>query len=297
MKEKQFELLNPFAGVMAKMIVPLGQLRYYKKFHRLMKLKKPVLFYDKVHWIMRNGDLTEWARLADKYLVRDYVAEKCGDSILTKLYGVYDSAADIDFDVLPDQFVVKTNNGCAANFLVRDKATTDLEHIRKKLDFWMHIRYGDVSIQPHYSLIKPRIIAEQLLIENGDINKSLTDYKFNCFDGYVHSCAAFRDRVQGTHDFARMVYDMDWNPHPEWIEPGKQHLGETERPRCLEQMIDISQRLSKGFAFVRVDLYNIDDKPFFGEMTFAPGLAFYTIEFQTMLGDMIDLNKVPLRKK
>ena len=294
--ERKYALLNRFSGLFEMLIVPWGQFRYYRKYGRFIKIKNPILFYDKVAWILRNGDLTKMAELADKYEVRDYVAKLCGNEVLTKLYGVYDTSADIDFDTLPNQFVVKTNNGCAANFLVRDKNNTDVEEIRKKLEFWLHIKYGKITGQPHYSLIKPRIIAEQLLVEDGEPNKSLTDYKFNCFDGYVHSCAAFRDRVQGTHEFARMVYDTEWNPHPEWIEPGKQHLGETERPRCLEQMIDIAQRLSKGFAFVRVDLYNIDDKPFFGEMTFAPGLAYYTTEFQTILGDLIDLGKVQLRK-
>ncbi len=295
-KKLKYALLNPFSGLMEWMMVPFGQIRYYKTFGRLMKLKNPMLFYDKVAWILRNGELNKMAELADKYAVRAYVSKLCGDDILTKLYGVYDSAADIDFDQLPNQFVAKTNNGCASNFLVRDKQTADLEAIRRELDFWMHIKYGKLTGQPHYTLIKPRIIAEQLLVEDGDPNRSLTDYKFNCFDGYVHSCAAFRDRVQGTHEFARMVYDTDWNHHPEWTVPGKQHLGETPRPRCLEQMIDIAQRLSKGFPFVRVDLYNIDDKPYFGELTFAPGLTNYTTEFQRMLGDMIDLSKVKRRR-
>lgn len=289
-------MFNPFSGLFAKMMVPLGQLRYYKVYHRWRELKHPVTFYDKVFWMMRFADLTRWAEMADKYAVRDYVARTCGSEILTNLYGVYDKAGDIDFDALPNQFVVKANNGCAANFLVRDKATANLEEIRKKLDFWLDIRYGELTGQPHYSLIKPRIIAEQLLVQDGDINKALIDYKFNCFDGFVHSCAAYRDRVEGSHQFARMDYDMDWNPHPEWTVPGKEKLAPTPRPKCLEQMIDIAHRLSKGFPFVRVDLYCIDDKPYFGEMTFAPGLVFFSDEFQIMLGDMIDLSKVKLRK-
>ena len=292
----RYKLLNPFSGLLKVMLVPLAQLRYYKRYHRWRELKNPVLFYDKVFWIMRYGDLTQWAELADKYAVRDYVTQKCGEQVLAQLYGVYDSAGEIDFDALPDSFVLKTNNGCASNFVVTDKSTAQIEQLKSDLDFWLKVDYGALTGQPHYSLIKPRIIAEELLVQDNQPGKPLTDYKFNCFDGYVHSCAAFRDRVPGTHDFARMVYDMDWNPHPEWVVPGKQHLGETPKPECFDQMVEMAKTLSKGFQFVRVDLYNIDGKPYFGELTFAPGLAYYTDEFQTMLGDLIDLSKIKRRR-
>ena len=291
MKENLYKLLNPFSPILGRMTVPLFALRYYKKFHRPLQLSNPTLFYDKTFWLARNTDVDSWAYMADKYLVRYYVAKKCGEQILTKLYAVYDSAQEIRFEQLPAQFVMKTTNGCASNVIVRDKSAINVEEIREKMDFWMGIHYGELTGQPQYAKLTPRIIAEQLLIQDGDPNKTLTDYKFNCFDGFVHSCAAFRDRVQGTHQFARMIYDMDWNPHPEWIDTEKVHLGGTPKPPCFEQMKKIAEQLSEGLPFVRVDLYCIDGKPYFGEMTFTPGLAYYTTEFQKLLGDQIILPK------
>lgn len=293
--EKLYPLLNPFSGIIKHLMVPIGQIRYYKTYRRFRKVNNPELFHEKIFWIMRHGDLTEWARLADKYLVREYVKEKCGDNILTKLYGVYDSAHDIDFDKLPSSFVMKTNNGCASNCFVRDKASTDLESIRKKMDFWMGIHYGELSLQPHYSMIDPKIIAEEYLIDESNPESSIIDYKFDCFDGFVLSCGIMKDRVPGTHKLTLMQYDKDWNPHPEWLVEGVYKFSETARPECLEQMIDIASTLSRGFQFVRVDLYCVNGKPYFGEMTFAPGLGVYNEKYQKIMGDMIDLSKIKLK--
>lgn len=290
MNPKGYARLNPMAPILRRLTVPVFALKYYRTFRRAIQLKDPVLFYDKIFWMSMHTDTSMWSQLADKYAVRQYVEQLCGERILTKLYGVYDHPDEIDFSTLPDQFVMKTTNGCASNVIVRDKASIDEQEVKKQMDFWMKIRYGDITGQPHYSRIVPRIIAEELLIQDNDPSKVLTDYKFNCFNGMVHSCAAFSNRKQNTHQFSRMLYDMDWNPHPEWLVADKVSLGESPRPACFDQMKDIAQRLSVGFPYVRVDLYSINDEPKFGEMTFTPGLAHHTTQFQKELGDLIKLD-------
>ena len=293
--EQLYPFLNPFSGIIKHLMVPIGQLRYYKIYRRWRRLKNPVLFHEKVFWMMRHADLNKWAKLADKYSVRNYVEDKCGNKILTKLYGIYETANEINFDALPNQFIMKTTNGCASNLIVKDKSKTDLVQAREKMNKWMGIHYGDLSLQPHYSLIKPQIIAEELLVDKSNPDKSIIDYKFDCFDGIVLSCGVMMDRTPGTHHLSVMQYDLDWNAHPEWLVKGYYPFGETPRPECLEQMIDYASVLSKGFQYVRVDLYCVNGNIYFGEMTFSPGLGVYNEEYQKIMGDMIDLSKVKRR--
>lgn len=128
-----------------------------------LDLDNPRTLDDKIAFLAFRTDTTEWTRLADKVRVRDYV-EECGyGDYLPKLYGTWEKAADIDFSELPDAFVIKTNNGSATNILVRDKSKINEEEVRRQLDEWMKIDYGYITCQPHYSRIKPLILAEEYL--------------------------------------------------------------------------------------------------------------------------------------
>ncbi len=289
MNNKKYKLLNPISGLLKYIPRLILEAKYYRTFGRRLNLKSPTYLYDKALWLSLNTDTSEWSVLADKYEVRERVAAICGDEILTKLYGVWDNPMDIDFDKLPNSFILKTTNGCASNVVVSDKATADVEAIKKELSDWINIKYGAITGQPHYSRIKPRIIAEQLLIQDGDPNKPLIDYKFYCFDGYVHCCAVYTDRMRNSHQFAITFYDMNWQPHPEYLEAGRYTPASVEKPVCFEQMKEIASKLSRGHKYVRVDLYNIDGKPIFGELTFTPGLDHHTIEFQKELGDLVKI--------
>lgn len=295
MSQAKYLILNPFSGILAKCAKPIFALRYYKKFHRCLQLKHPTLYYDKTFWLSMHSDTTLWSQLTDKYEVRHFVEQRCGSDILNDLYGVYDTPDDIDWEKLPQQFVMKTTNGCASNVFVKDKNRANLVQIERDLARYLKIRYGALTAQPHYTRIKPRIIAEKLLVDQQHPDKQIVDYKFNCFDGMVHSCAVFSDRLPNTHRFGRMIYDTEWNPHSEWLENTKDViLKEVDRPEALDKMLLIASTLSQGFPYVRVDLYCINAEPLFGEMTFTPGLAPYTLEFQATLGELIDLNKAPM---
>lgn len=267
-----YNLLKPFAPIIGKYHKFVLSLRYRKALGRSIEKKNPKSFYDKIFWLSCNSDTTEWSRLADKYAVREFIKEKIGEEYLPQLYGVYDSADEIDFDKLPNSFVIKTNNGCASNFLVRDKKNTDLEKIRKELAYWLKFPYGELTGQRHYSRIKPRIIAEEFMYQEKNPQAALIDYKFYCFDGKPMYCNVLSERIFNTHRFKKHMYDMDWEPIPGMF-TSTDDLQEIDRPVTFESMKEIAGKLAEGFSFVRVDLYEINGKIKFGEMTFMPGMG------------------------
>ena len=288
MKKLIYKLARPFSRILGKCPKLIISVLYFRKYHRRINLKKPELFHDKIMWMSLNTDTTEWSRLADKFAVRDYVKEKVGEDVLTKLYGVYHTPDEIDFNSLPEQFVLKTNNGCTSNIIVRDKSKLDVNEVKRELNYWLNMPYGELSGQPHYAKISPKlIIAEELLVQSDTPSFGLIDYKFNCFDGVPVSCAAYSNRKEGTNKASKMIYDMEWNPHPECYESGI--LQELPKPVSFEKMKEIATRLSQGFPYVRVDLYSINNRPIFGEMTFTPGYTTYTIDYHRELGNMIEL--------
>ena len=286
-----YKLLTPFANLCARNQKLMLSLRYWKENKRILNLSKPKLFAEKIFWLACNTDTSMWSFLADKYAVRDFVASKCGESLLSELYGVWDNPDDINYQKLPNKFVIKANNGCGSVIIVRDKDHLNIESTNKQLKYWLKLPFGDISGQLHYSHIKPKIIAEELLIQDGNPNKMLIDYKIHCFNGKPLFVSVFSDRIMYKHQVNEMLYDMDWVAHPEWYDESKSDLHESkliDKPLCWEEMKTIAQRLSEGFKYVRVDLYVIDGKPKFGELTFTPGLdTFYSKKFEERLGDLI----------
>ena len=287
--------LNFLAPLFAKMPVLVQRLRYRRFKKCWPNLKHPTLFYEKIIWMSFHTDTNEWTVASDKYAVRDYVKRKWGsDDILNEVYGVWETPEQIDFDVLPQSFVLKTNHACATNLIVRDKSKLNVREVRTLLNHWLKFRYGDMSGQPHYSRIKPLILAEKFMVQDkNDSSKGLIDYKFNCIDGKVHSCVVMGDRVEGTHRTARMQYDLDWNPQM-WLFEGESqasdlsYTGSFDKPQSFEKMKEIAHVLCQGFKFVRVDLYEIEGKPMFGELSFMPGNDMYrTPVSERFMGDLL----------
>lgn len=290
--------MNPVIEMAAPALAPIfarNQDRILSmRFRKALGRKRqdpPRSFYDKIIWMSVNTDTSLWTKLSDKIGVRKYVAERCGKDLLAELYATYKSAADIDFDALPNSFAIKTNNGCASNYLVRSKADVDLESIRTGLAHWLRFPYGELSGQLHYAKITPRILAEELLFQKNDPKAMLEDYKFFCFDGEPKYCFAVSNRrLEENNAHAKMMYDLDWNQMNSCFVAGTE-LAPVERPMRLEKMIDVATRLSKGFPFVRIDLYEVDGAVKFSEMTFTPGLnAGFTESFQNQLGEMVPLS-------
>lgn len=225
--------------------------------------------------------------LADKYAVREWVKEKIGEEYLIPLLGVWDCFDDIDFDSLPGQFVIKTNHGTGTNYIVKNKSEFNAKRAKRMIDDWMATDYGYYSLELHYTRIKPKIIIEKYLeTEYGE----LQDYKFLCFDGKPYYCWVDMGRYS-TH--TRNVYNLEWELQP-WKQERYGLYGKPiPKPENFEKMVELAEKLSEGFSHVRVDLYNIDGKIYFGEMTFTNGSGLDRIipeEYDRMLGDLWKVN-------
>lgn len=222
--------------------------------------------------------------LSDKYLVRDWVKEKIGEKYLIPLLGVWDSFDEIDFDKLPKRFVLKANNSSETVLIVKDKDNLDKKNARKKVNRWLKEDYAfREGFQLQYKDIEPKIIAEKFI---QDSDGKLPDYKFMCFNGKAYYCWIDVDRET---EQKRNVYDLNWELQ-EWsqnyFKPSDYPI---PKPKNFEKMIEIANELCKEFSHVRVDLYNVDGKIYFGEMTFTSGNGFAVIhpqKYNYMLGDL-----------
>lgn len=226
----------------------------------------------------------------DKYAVRDYISQKGLFDKLVKLYGVYSNADDIDFDTLPNQFVVKTTDGGGGNnvVLVTDKSTIDIESLKRDLNSWINIKDINAGREWAYTQIdKSQIIIEELLVNRAHPEAGIEDFKFLCFHGEPRYIIVDKDRYV---DHKRNFYDPNWNrvdvttDHEQFDTP-------YPKPDNLTEMLEIVKLLSKDFPFVRVDLYNVDGNIFFGELTFYPWsgyVKFTPSEFDEQLGALLD---------
>lgn len=270
--------------------------RYFLRFHKFINWSNPKNLNEKILYLSIMTDTTLWTQLADKYRVREYI-ENCGyKNNLVKLYGVWKNAFDIDFDKLPQSFVLKTNHGSGEIVIVRDKNKMNKEEIIKYLNKEISKPYGAIESGKHYMRIKPCIIAEELLV-NDEISQkystSIIDYKFWCFNGKVHYVWVCCNRDK--HGTDVLLYDRDWKDYPEFINPTQHYrkYNVIPKPKNLLDMIIMAENLARPFPCVRVDLYNIGGKIYFGEMTFTSIGALminYSDEFLDKAGELIDLN-------
>lgn len=233
--------------------------------------------------------------LADKYRVREWIENKIGNDYLIPLIGVWDSFDDIDFNSLPDQFVLKTNHGTGTNLIVKDKEKLNIKRTKIMFDDWMKIDYAFTnSLQLHYRKIPRKIIAEKYL--ETDLGE-LQDYKFLCFDGKPYFCWVDLGRFS---KHTRTVFNMKWELQP-WTQATYGIAShEIPKPKNFDKMVEIATILSKGFSHVRVDLYNVDGKIYFGEMTFTNGSGLDPIvpeKYDKVLGDYWKLPIDQERKK
>lgn len=274
----------------------LVKIRYFLRFKKRLNLTNPKTLNEKILWQSLKTDTSLRTRLSDKWLVRKYV-EDCGLSdILVELYGVWDNASKIDFDTLPVRFVLKPNNGSGNIILINDKNKIDRNAIINSINHDLNQIYGELEGGRHYYGIKPVVIAEEMLINDpisAKYSSSIIDYKIWCFNGkayYIWTCSNRREETTEV-----MTYDREWNSYPEYSIFNKFYSKATllPKPKLLEKMLEIAEILAKPFPVVRVDLYNLNGRICFGEMTFTSlgGLMnFYTNEFQKQAGDLIDLS-------
>lgn len=266
---------------------------YRRFFGKDINWRNPKNQIEKTYWLQLNSDTSLWTLGADKYRVRKYVEEKGYSEILNELYGVWDNAEDIDWENLPNKFVLKTNHGCGQVIIVEDKSKLDHEKTIKSLRKWMDRNYGWESVQFHYTRIKPCVIAEKLLVNKSEPEKSLIDYKIWCFHGEPESILTVFDRKKG--GYALSFFDLEWNNISDRTlkKTVSSYSGKNiPKPKSLDKMIEIARALSKDFIQVRVDFYEVDEEPVFGELTFTTAYDYCLEEYYNYLGSKIDLSKV-----
>lgn len=225
-------------------------------------LKHPKTFNEKLQWYKLNYRNTLMTVCADKVNVRKFVKSKGLENILIPIYGVFDCAEDIDYDVLPNSFVLKTSNGSHTNVLCKNKKNLDIIETNNKLNKWLSVHNERIAGEWAYYNIIPKIVCEKYL--ETDL---LLDYKFFCFYGEVemlYICAQRNKDGEGKIS----LFDKDMNLLPYRRKDIDLIDFEIKKPKNYSTMLEIASLLSKDFPHVRVDLYNIDGKIYFGEMTF-----------------------------
>lgn len=279
-------------------INPENEMRraYYKVFQRKPNLKAPQDLIEKIYWMQLHTNTSLWTECADKYALRRYVKE-CGyEEFLPKNYGKWDNVKDIDFSILPSEFVLKTNNGCGTVLIVRDKCNLDKKATIKKIQQWLKISFGWSGAELHYTHIKPCIIAEELLHQGEEQNsfspKSIADYKVWCINGMPESILMVFNRSENSYNLD--LYDTEWNRISHNLKKNGHFVfceKEIPRPKCLKEMLKMAQILSRPFPEVRVDFYIINDKPIIGELTFTTGYGYFTEEYYSYLGNKMIISK------
>jgi hypothetical protein len=267
---------------------------YSKNLRRKLDLDDPKDLNEKINWLKFKSDTSAWSELADKYKVREYVRECALEHTLVKLYGVWSKPEDIDFEKLPNSFVLKTNNSAGTVILVKDKSNLDMKSAKKKLDHWLKSNQDIfISVELHYSRIRPLIIAEEFINNDSpDISSSLVDYKFWCLNGEPFCVLVCYNRTPGKH-VSLALYDLHWNNISNNLTEPYRNNKPIPKPESIKEMIRISRILSRPFPQVRVDLYEVDGRPMFGEMTFtAYGgfMTYFTPEFLLEMGSKVDLS-------
>lgn len=250
------------------------KLQYRIKLKRKLNLKDPKRYTEKIQWYKlyyRNPVMME---CVDKYGVRKYIEKKGLGNILNQLYQVVDRPEEINFDQLPDKFVIKTTNGSGTNILVKDKKTLNIAETKKKLNDFLNMAEASAGREWAYGGSSKKIIVEELLEDNSNKDKGISDYKFLCFNGKPVYVVYDKDRFS---DHKRNFYDVNWN----YVKVDSDcpcFEDSVKKPENYEKMVEIASVLSRDFPAVRVDLYNIEGKIYFGELTFYPwsGYVQYT---------------------
>ena len=226
----------------------------------------------------------------DKIGVRSYLRKMGFEKYLIPIVaGPCESTKEIVYDSLPKSFVIKANHGCRMNYIVKDKDTNDVEHMFATLDKWLNTTYGEYSIEPHYSKIKPLIYAEEMLMD-----RNLKDYKIFCMNGIPRFIEVCFNRIDNKSEGMKVnlaLYDFDWK-RIDGVTEKYHSKEEIDKPDVLDKMYSIARDISKDFKFVRVDLYYCNNQIYIGELTFTPAccyLANLTNEFDTKMGEYLSI--------
>ena len=263
---------------------PYLKMVYYIKTGKKLNLDNPIGFNEKENWLKLHDVHPEYSDYVDKVKVRKVVETLVGPGLFFPLLGTWKKFQDINFDELPNEFVLKCNHDSGSVKIIKDKSLINKEKLRRFYDFHLNRNPFYAGREYPYKNVEPCLFAEEYIKVEGGIN----DYKFFCFDGKPVIMFVATERSTGNTKFD--FYDMDFN-HLDIVNIHPQStVGNIQKPKCFEEMKEIAAKCSKGIRFVRIDLYEIDGKVYFGEFTFFHGGGFWPLtpdHWEKELGDLI----------
>ena len=260
------------------------KLLYWIMFGYIPDLKSPTTLNEYICATKISDDKLDFWRYTDKYEVRKYVAEIIGEQYLNQVVGIYDDFDDIDFDKLPNAFAMKATHGSSYNVIVPDKAQLNISAARKKFKKWLKENYYYKGREKNYKLIKPRIMCDVFLNSR---EGELEEYKLFCFHGKV-GFIQHNNQINGIR--YDNIFDASWNILP--VKYGYNGFPDDGEPKNGALLIELAEKLATPFPFVRVDLYNVDSRIIFSELTFHSGgglVPFQPKEYDREFGKLLGL--------
>ena len=278
----------------------LSDQEYLKKAFKLnmgkeLNLENPQTFNEKLQWLKLYNRKPEYTVMVDKYLARDYIAKAIGEEYLIPLLGVWDSPDEIDFDALPDQFVLKCNHNSGTGMCIcKDKSKLNIDKVKAELAKGLAENYYLAHREWPYKDVPRKIIAEKYMVDES--GTELKDYKFFCFNGKVKLLFVAKDRMKEGEETKFDFFDENFN-HLPFTNGHPNSEPPYYKPENFEKMKELAEKLSTGIPHLRVDFYNINGKIYFGELTFfhwSGMVPFKPEEWDYKLGEWIEL---PVKEK
>jgi len=265
------------------------KLLYHRIFGKKLNLYNPVTYNEKLNWLKLYDRKPKYTKMVDKYEVKEYVSNIIGEEYIIPTLGVWDKFEDINFELLPDQFVLKCTHDSGSFSICKDKSSFDYLAVKKKLSKALKRNSYLPGREWVYKDLKPRIIAEQYMQD--EKKESLLDYKFFCFDGEPKCLFVATERNLGDEHVKFDFFDTEFN-HLDIVQLHEQSGKVIQKPVSFSEMLRLARDLSVGIPHVRVDFYEINSKPYFGEFTFyhhGGSIPFKTEKWDLKIGDMLKL--------
>lgn len=268
---------------------PFLKLKYRVAMKKKLNLKNPTTYNEKLQWLKLYDRNPVYTQMVDKYEAKKYVAEHIGEEYIIKTLGVWNHFDEIDFDTLPDRFVLKCTHDSGGLVIVKNKNTLDKAAAKEKIEKCLNRNFYYSGREWPYKNVKPRIIAEEYMEDSK--TAELRDYKFFTFNGEVKALFIASERQKEDEETKFDFFDADYNHlpvhngHPNATKP-------PEKPETFEKMKELASKLGEGIPHLRVDFYEVDGKIYFGELTFShwSGMVpFEPAEWDKTFGDWINL--------
>ena len=267
------------------------KIKYRLIMKKKLDLEKPQTYNEKLQWLKLNDRKNGYTKMVDKYEAKKYVASVIGEQYISPTLGVWEKFKDINFEILPKQFVLKPTHTSGDVFICKDKNNIDYKKLKKKVNKWLKRKYYFLHREWPYKNVKPRIIAETYIENKEEIG--LKDYKFMCFNGKV-KCSFVCTNRNSKQGLSVDFFDLNWKkmPFTRHYPNSGEHIN---KPINYNQMLQLAEKLAKNIPFVRVDFYEVNRKIYFGELTFYPGAGFEEFspeKYDRVLGEWLDLPEI-----